>query len=248
MSDRVFSGRDVAEALALAAQALGVSAERLRYVVLEAGTAGGLGLKPTPARVAVLLAGSGGGTAPPPRAPRGADEHGRAQGPADRAKVEEATDPPQEIERVVDALARAAGMDLRAEVSASAESMEVQLRGRDVTQFLLGPGEPVVLEALEHLLHGMFAHRIAPLRLRVECEGRREHREQRLKVKAQALAADVLGDGQPRTTDPLNAYERRLVHMAVAEVPGVITYSVGGGPDRRVTIAPAEAPLGGEVH
>ena len=44
MSDRVFSGRDVTEALAAAAQALGVSAEKLRYFVLDAGTAGGLGL------------------------------------------------------------------------------------------------------------------------------------------------------------------------------------------------------------
>ena len=58
MKDRVFSGRDVADALAAAGQALGLPPETLRYVVLEAGRAGGLGVGATPARIAVLLDGS----------------------------------------------------------------------------------------------------------------------------------------------------------------------------------------------
>ena len=248
MSDRVFTGRDVAEALAQAAQALGVRAERLRYVVLEAGTQGGLGLKPTLARVAVLLAGSGGGAPPVPPASPGPGRPGRAREPVEHSGEPGVVDAPAAIEAVVAALARAARADLRGEVSATAEILEVQLRGGDVAPFLLGSAEPVVLEALEQLLHGMFAHRVFPLRLGIECEGRREHREQGLRAKALALAAEVLADGLPRTTEPLNSYERRLVHMAVADVAGVITYSVGGGPDRRVTIAPAQASLGGEVH
>ena len=38
---------------------------------------------------------------------------------------------------------------------------------------------------------------------------------------------------------PLNAYERRVVHMALSGVPGIVTYSVGEGADRRVTVGPA---------
>ena len=254
MSDRVFSGRDVAEALAQAALALGVRAERLRFVVLEAGTQGGLGLKPTPARVAVLLAGSVGGApaTPPargePSRPGRATEPERATEPQRTTSEPGVVDAPAAIEAVLASLARAAGAELRGEVSATAETLEVRLRGRDVAPFLLDSAERGVLDALEHLLYGMFAHRVFPLRLRIDCEGGREHRERGVRAKALALAAEVLADGQLRTTEPLNSYERRLVHMAVADVAGVITYSVGGGPDRRVTIALAQASLGGEVH
>jgi spoIIIJ-associated protein len=252
MSDRVFSGRDVTEALAMAAQALGLPPERLRYVVLDAGTEGGLGLKPTLARVAVLLGGvsraSLAASPPPAREPAAP----AAEPPRELREPQEPRAPSGDVvaavEAVVAALAEAAHVDIRARAVLSDDSLSIELAGSGVASFLLGPGEPQVAEAVEHLLHGMFAHRIAPRRLRVECAGQREQREGRLKAKAHELATAVLADGQLRTTDALNAYERRLVHMAVAECPGVITYSVGGGADRRVTIAPEKASLGGEVY
>jgi spoIIIJ-associated protein len=248
MSDRVFSGRDVTEALGMAAQALGLPPERLRYVVLDAGTSGGLGLKPTPARVAVLL-GSASPTIPaPPSRPTPSSALSVAPTTeTPREKPQGAEDLVSEVEELVAALARTAEVDLQARATLSTDALLVELAGRDVASFLLGPGEPAVAEAIEHLLHGMFAHRVAPRRLRVECAGQRERREEKLRTKALELAAAVLEDGKLRTTDPLNAYERRLVHMAVSEQPGVITYSVGGGADRRVTIAPEKASLGGEV-
>jgi spoIIIJ-associated protein len=244
VSDRVFTGRDVAEALGLAASALGLPQDRLRYVVLDPGSEGGLGLKPTPARVAVLLTRATPSDSRPSAAPP-------APAPASEAPVAPADpseDVPASVEALVRALAEAANLDLRARGTLTPDSLLVELAGSDVASFLLGPGEPSVADALEHLLYGAFAHRVAPRRLRVECEGQREQREEKLRSKALALAAAVLEDGQPRTTDPLNAYERRLVHMAIGEQAGVITYSVGGGADRRVTIAPEKASLGGEVY
>jgi hypothetical protein len=41
--------------------------------------------------------------------------------------------------------------------------------------------------------------------------------------------------------EPLNAYERRIVHLALQDAPGVTTFSVGEGRDRRVTVAPKSA-------
>jgi spoIIIJ-associated protein len=249
MSDRVFSGRDVAEALGTAAQALGLPPARLRYVVLDAGSEGGLGLKPTPARVAVLL-GAASGVASAGGPSRSAASLPAVPPPAVAPieRREEAGDVALEVEKIVAALAGTAKVDVQARVMISADAFLIVLTGSGVASFLLGPAEATVGDALEHLLQGMFAQRVAPRRFRVEFQGQRQQREEGLRARALELVAAVLLDGQPRTTDPLNAYERRLVHMAVAERPGVITYSVGGGADRRVTIAPTKASLGGEVH
>ena len=145
MSDRVFSGRDVAEALGMAAQALGLPPARFRYFVLDAGTAGGLGLKPTPARVAVLLAGTAGAAVPggPSRAPAPREPAPpvlrRRRPPRARAPCRRF---PRRSRRVVAALGRGGrGRDRRAR-EWSPEALQIELSGGDVASFLLGPEEP----------------------------------------------------------------------------------------------------------
>jgi spoIIIJ-associated protein len=260
VSDRAFTGRDVQEAVEQAAHALGLRVERLRYVVLDAGSPGGRGLNPTPARIAVLL-----GTAPPrgtaaegpdrapARAPEASSRPARTAEPGPGAESPAPPAPAASVESearaLIAALARTADLDLAVEVEETSQATRIRIVGSQAAEFLLGPGEaPVVFEALETLLYGHFGRRVAPRKLIVECEGLKAHREEGLRAMATELARAVLADQQPRTTAPLNSYERRLVHVALQEHPGIITYSVGDGASRRVTIAPAEASLGGEVH
>ena len=229
MKDRVFSGLEVADALAAAGSALGLPAETLRYVVLEAGRPGGLGVSPTPARIAVLLDDA---PAPPSREP---------------APPRLSGDPRAGIRAVVRALGEAAGIDLAAEIEEGEQGLRVHLGGKDRGFFLEEGGE--VLRATEHLLMRMFARDVAPRGILVDCEGYREQRDEALRATARELAAAVTADGKARTSPALNAYERRIVHLALAEVKGVVTFSVGEGGDRRVTVAPAGAapgPPGGE--
>jgi spoIIIJ-associated protein len=222
--DRAFTGRDVAEAVAAAAEALGLPVASLRYVVLEPGSPGGRGVKPSPARIAVLLDAS----SPSPRpSPGGSLPAGTGR------------DPRTEVRGVVRAVTEAAALDLGVEIGEAGETLEVRLSGAD-TAFLLGAdGQGVVLRALEHLLQRVYATAGGEEPLRVECEGFRERREQLLVETARALAAAVREDGVARTTDPLNSYERRVIHVALSEEKGIVTYSVGEGSGRRVTVAPA---------
>jgi spoIIIJ-associated protein len=217
--DRVFAGRDVAEALASAATALGLPAEALRYVVLDAGSAAGRWLQPTPARVAVLL-----GELPP----------------AARSGVGGPKDARAAIRETVRSVGEAAGLEIDAEVEEREEAVVIHVGGAD-PQFFGGPdGRGDVLRALEHLLQRSYgAAFAAPLRVR--CPSFREQRDAALAEEAHALAREVRGDGRPRTTEPLNAYERRIVHMALNGEPDVTTYSVGEEGARRVTVAPAAA-------
>jgi spoIIIJ-associated protein len=228
--DRAFSGRDVQEAVAAAAAGLGLPASSLRYVVLEPGSPGGRGVKPSPARIAVLLDASS------PSAPR------TSAGPPPAASP--SLDPRAEVRGVLRALTEAAALDVGVEMSERQGTQEVRLIGKDATFFLGDDGQGTILRALEHLLQRVYATAGGEDPLRVECEGYRERREQLLVETARSLAAAVREDGQARTTGPLNSYERRVVHVALSEEAGVVTFSVGEGSDRRVTVAPAPPPAG----
>lgn len=232
MRDRVFSGPDVEEAVAVAAASLGLPRAELRYVVLDAGSPGGRGLGPTPARIAVLVQEPG-----PPRARE------RTEAPAEAGDVQ------ARLRETIRQIAEAGELEVEAEVEESEEAVVVRLRGRDQAFFLGPEGRGDVLRATEHLLQRLHGAALHPRPLRLTCEGFRERRDQALAEEARRLAAAVRADGQPRTMEPLNAYERRVVHLALHEEPGVTTYSVGEGPDRRVTVASApvpEAPHGAE--
>jgi spoIIIJ-associated protein len=238
VKDRVFSGPDVEEAIAVAAASLGLPRAELRYVVLDAGTAGGRGLRPTPARIAVLFQEPG---RPPDPAP---EREAAPAGPAD---------PRAGLRETIRAVAEAGGLDVEAEVEETEEAVVVRLRGADQAFFLGPEGRGDVLRATEHLLLRLHGAALQPRVLRLTCEGFRERRDQALVEEARRLAAAVRADGQPRVMEPLNAYERRVVHVALQGEPRVTTYSVGEGSTRRVTVAPAgprdpapEAHDGGE--
>jgi spoIIIJ-associated protein len=232
MNDHVFSGADVSEALALAAANLGLPLAELRYVVLEAGTPGARGLSPTPARIAVLLHEE--------HAP-GARRAGAAQPTQAPA---EPTDPTAGIRDTVRAIAEAGGLTLSAEIEDGPEAVVVHLRGDDRAFFLEPDGQAEVLRATEHLLLRLYGAALQPRALRLTGEGFRERRDEALAGEARRVAEAVRGDGQPRSMPPLNAYERRVVHMALSDEPGISTASSGEGAERRLTIAPAPGPKG----
>jgi spoIIIJ-associated protein len=228
VKDRVFSGPDIDEAIAVAAANLGLPRAELRYVVLEPGTAGGRGLRPTPARIAVLL--------PEPGRRGGA---AGSQEPAAVSTPGVAPDPRAGLRETIRAVAEAGGLEVGAEVEENDEAVVVRLHGADLAFFLGEDGWGEVLRATEHLLLRLYGAALQPRALRLTCEGFRARRDEALAVEAHRLAEAVRTEGQPRTMEPMNAYERRVVHVALQSEPGVTTYSVGQGSDRRVTVAPA---------
>ena len=244
MTDRVFSGQDVEEALASAAASLGLPLRELRYVVLDPGRAGVRGLSPTPARIAVLLhaPAAAGRDEPAGGAPR---REPVAGGPAASPPppAAEERDPKEGVRAIVRAVAEAGTLEIDVDVDDAGDAFLVRLRGKDAVFFHGDDARGDELYALEHLLQRIFGEALRPRQLRLRCEGFREARDAALTVEAQRLAAEVRESGQALMMEPLNAYERRIVHLALQDQPDVRTYSVGEGMDRRVTVAPkADAP------
>ena len=71
----------------------------------------------------------------------------------------------------------------------------------------------------------------------------REKREETLTNLAKRVAAQALKAGKCRTLEPMNPYERRIIHTAVQEIEGVVSGSFGEGSGRRVVIAPEGVEL-----
>ena len=236
MKDRIFSGVDVGDAVAIAAANLGLPKAELRYVVLDAGSPGGRGLSPTPARIAVML---GGRLGPSDPGPEGGD------GPPERLSPPPAgPDPREGLLETIRAVAEAGGLEVHAELEDAEEALLVRLIGKDREFFLEPDGRAEVLQATEHLLLRLYGAKLQPRAVRLTGDGFRERRDEALAAEARRLAAEVRAAGEPRTMPRLNAYERRVVHMALAGEPGIRTSSAGEGAERRLTVAPADGPEG----
>ena len=150
---------------------------------------------------------------------------------------------------IVRAVAEAGGLEIDADIDDSGEAFVVRLQGKDAAFFHGEDARGDVLYALEHLLQRTFADELRPRVVRLRCEGFREARDAALTEEARRLAAEVRETGRALQMEPLNSYERRIVHLALQDQPDVRTYSVGEGMDRRVTIAPKghDEPGGGEA-
>ena len=82
-------------------------------------------------------------------------------------------------------------------------------------------------------------------RIILDVERYRARREDQVRELAQRLALRVKRSGEKYTLDPMHAYERRVIHLTLAEDPDVKTESFGREPARRVVIHPTGPPQGG---
>ncbi len=74
----------------------------------------------------------------------------------------------------------------------------------------------------------------------IDVEGYKQRRYEALRALAWRMAEQVEANGMPFTLEPMPAYERRIIHLALAEHPAVTTESIGEGEARKVVILPRE--------
>lgn len=108
----------------------------------------------------------------------------------------------------------------------------------DEAQTLIGDrGE--VMRSLQHVLRVMLVRSGTDLPVLVDVDGYRERQHEQLQVDARKRADDVARTGRLAMLPPMSSYERRLVHMALAERDDVVTESIGQGGGRRLMIKKA---------
>ena len=112
---------------------------------------------------------------------------------------------------------------------------KVILEGENLGALIGRRGE--TLDAIQQLTSYAVNRTGGRVRVQLDAEGYREKREQSLQHLARKVAAKVVKYRRSVTLEPMNAYERHVIHTALQEIPGVTTYSTGVDPNRRVIVA-----------
>jgi len=253
-TEREFEGRDLAEALKMASEALGIPEPDLDYKMLEQGRRGlfGLGAKPVRIRVMPPVRGvAEAGPTPETRAKKNpvkgaARKNNRRNrknrnsrprpappqaGAARRPRPESGPDVEATVSRMVELM----GLELDVSARAVDGGVAVDLGGADRKLLLHKDGE--LISAMQFLLNRM-ARRAWPGtgRIHLSCDGNREQRDEDLVELTREAARNVVDSGRAQRLQPMNAYERRLVHITVREFPELDSRSEGNGFLKRVRI------------
>ena len=130
----------------------------------------------------------------------------------------------------------ALGLTTPVDVEHSPDGPRLNLSGEDAELLVRHRGEP--LKALQHVVDMAFGREVGDeRRVFVDALGYRKGKDLELRQMAKLLAEKAKQTGLDQQLGPLNPYERRLVHMAVAEIPGVTTESIGDAFSKTVLIS-----------
>ena len=163
-------------------------------------------------------------------------EEASSEGPATEA-MEAAT--PQAVAKTaaefVSGLLEAMGLEAEVDHRVEGERALIGVAGADLGVLIGRRGQ--TLDALQELTRTAVQRRLkARIRLLVDVEGYRARRRDSLADYGRSMALRAKSRGTEIELEPMNAYERKIVHDAVAEVEGASSFSEGEEPNRKVIV------------
>ena len=120
----------------------------------------------------------------------------------------------------------AMGLTLTPTVEETPDGTRINLEGEDGGALVRRGGEG--LQALQHLAATAFRKQLGDdNRIVIDCNGFRKDKDAEIKQMALHILEKARSSGMPQEMGPLNPYERRIVHMAIAEDPTATSESIG---------------------
>ena len=212
MEFQLFTGKNVEDALTKASVELGVTSDRVEYEVIEKGSSGFIGIGSKPAKINA------------------------------RVKEEEiivVSESPADIEAViVEFLSKvfaAMNLTVKINVNITEESVDVDLVGDDMGVLIGKRGQ--TLDSLQYLVSLVVNKKSDKyLRVKLDTENYRERRKETLENLAKNIAFKVKRTKRSVSLEPMNPYERRVIHSALQNDRYVTTKSEGEEPFRHVVV------------
>lgn len=240
------SGKTEEDAIASALAQLGLERDDVSVEIIERAKSGFLGIGASPAVVRVNYEAPD-EEAAPPLAVEKACEPGREAGKAVKKTAAPVMtgEKPQRITEFLGGLLDHMGIKAAITVTEGENGRyNVELSGRNMGAVIGRRGE--TLDAIQHLTN-YAVNRGAEKRshISVDAENYRSKREDSLVRLAEKMAAKVVKYRRSMALEPMNSYERHVIHTALQNYEGVTTKSTGVEPNRRVVVSYDGAQQGG---
>jgi len=229
MENLEVSGKTVDEAIAKALKQLGVEREDVNITILSEGKSGGLfGLGSEDARISVELLESAslGNKAPEPVAP------------TSEAVVTCARETLEELLKMMGVEGKIVpGTYPDESGEPNSAPIAFNIEGNDLGILIGRRGQ--TLSSLQYILRLIVGRKTNTwLPIVIDAESYKQRRYEALQALAHRTAETVKAKGTPLTLEPMPPYERRIIHMALANHSAVFTESIGEGESRKVVIKP----------
>ena len=249
-----FSGKTKDDAITNACQSFLVASDCLDYVVIDEGSSGFLGFNSKPVVIKARV--------------KSDEEIAKAKEEAAKKALEEeavkvaAKEAKEQASRIVENVTGVSSdkkasdvdieevavkflkevlkaMDVEAEIKTELndEELSVELSGNDTSYIIGKRGQ--TLDSLQYLISLVInKYTDKYIRVKVDTENYRERRKQTLENLARNIAKNVKRTRRATTLEPMNPYERRIIHSALQGDKYVETHSEGEEPYRKVVISP----------
>ena len=241
MEYKEFTGKTVDDAITEACQSFTITSDRLDYEIVDKGSSGflGLGTKPAVIKARVMDENT---TEEVKKEDNRSEEKVKYEA-SDNIKsdykevnsesktVEIQNDPKEFLNKVFNAM----GMNVNVKVEQIGNDMDIELSGDDMGVLIGKRGQ--TLDSLQYLT-SLVVNKGSNeyVRVKVDTENYRKRRKDTLENLAKNLAYKVKRTKRPVTLEPMNPYERRVIHSALQNDKYVSTHSEGDEPFRRVVI------------
>jgi len=148
------------------------------------------------------------------------------------------TNDPERIKRAVKEFFEKADFEVEIKVLPAEDSAIFVKIKTEEPKVLIGQGGQTLME-IQRLLKAVLRRRIGEgFYLNIDINDYKKKKEDYLKEIARSLADEVALDQKEKALDPMPAFERRIIHMALSDRSDVVAESAGEEPDRRIVIKP----------
>lgn len=230
--------KNVNDAIAAALKELGAAEDEVEIEVIDEGAKGFLGIGARDAVVKVSIKGSAASSAK--KSEKSANTVKKTESAENKNPVKRAvtyTEAADIAVKFLDGIFKAMNLEVKVDAKMEEDTLSIELTGDNMGIVIGKRGD--TLDSLQYLTSLVVNQESEDyIKVSVDTENYREKRTEALIVLSNRLAEKVAKNGKKFTLEPMNPYERRVIHSNLQDSETVTTYSIGSEPYRKVVIAP----------